>query len=161
MSYETIVFETEGEAIASHSTVADSRARAACSYTLPGVFVHALLGAAERPTLERCQAPVATSLSSSGEESDRAMTTWRGQLRCRSPAAGATAGLATRTEAAFSETDDVLIDEMGYDLGGDGFGNGSPDEPASLTWTHEWYGVFPGSPASSTSRASSAAPVCN
>jgi hypothetical protein len=52
MSYETIVFETEGEAIASRSTVADSRARAACSYTLPGVFVHALLGAAERPTLE-------------------------------------------------------------------------------------------------------------
>jgi hypothetical protein len=33
----------------------------------------------------------------------------------------------------YMEFDSVLIDEVGYDVGGDGFTNGSPDQPATLT----------------------------
>jgi len=40
----------------------------------------------------------------------------------------------------FREYDTVLIDEPGYKLGGDGYTNGHPDNPASLTWTQNWYG---------------------
>jgi hypothetical protein len=40
----------------------------------------------------------------------------------------------------FTEVDTVLIDEEGYDVGGDGFSDGSPDEPALLTWTQAWFG---------------------
>jgi hypothetical protein len=43
----------------------------------------------------------------------------------------------------FTEVDNVLIDEEGYDAGGDGFSNGSPIEPAHLTWTQSWFGVAP------------------
>ncbi|HEY1293898.1 MAG TPA: hypothetical protein VGJ60_12510 [Chloroflexota bacterium] len=53
--------------------------------------------------------------------------------------------LAVSTAAPYphKELDSVLIDEVGYKLGGDGFTNGSPAEPATLTWTHNWFGVVP------------------
>jgi hypothetical protein len=43
----------------------------------------------------------------------------------------------------FTHVDDILIDEGGYDVGGDGFANGSPVEPAKLTWTAAWFGSSP------------------
>jgi len=44
----------------------------------------------------------------------------------------------------FKEVDSVMILGDGYDLGGStGFTNGKPDEPASLTWTQNWFGLTP------------------
>jgi hypothetical protein len=43
----------------------------------------------------------------------------------------------------FTELDSVLIDEPGYKVGGDGFANGSPAEPAIVTWTAAWFGSSP------------------
>src|SRR5262245_6080410 len=43
----------------------------------------------------------------------------------------------------FKEVDSVLILGDGYDVGGDGFTNGAPDGPASLTWTQNWFGLTP------------------
>jgi hypothetical protein len=43
----------------------------------------------------------------------------------------------------YRQVDSVLIDELGYDIGADPFANGSPTQPASLTWSHYWYGVYP------------------
>src|SRR5687768_9030596 len=43
----------------------------------------------------------------------------------------------------FTHVDDILIDELGYDVGGDGFANGSPVEAAKLTWTAAWFGPSP------------------
>src|SRR4051812_38276061 len=43
----------------------------------------------------------------------------------------------------FKEVDSVLILGDGYDVGGDGFTNGAPDEPASLTWSQNWFGLTP------------------
>src|SRR3954451_15785874 len=40
----------------------------------------------------------------------------------------------------FTEGDTVLIPEVGYAVGGDGFSNGSPVEPALFTWSQEWFG---------------------
>ena len=58
--------------------------------------------------------------------------------------------LAPRAQAAvlhapypFTEVDSVLIDEPGYKVGGNGFTNGSPAEPASLTFTQNWFGAVP------------------
>jgi len=39
-----------------------------------------------------------------------------------------------------TEVDSVLIDEPGYKLGGDGWENGSPAAPATLTFTRAWFG---------------------
>ena len=51
--------------------------------------------------------------------------------------------LAT-TASAFTERDEVLIDEIGYDVAGDGFTNGDPDAPAIVEWNHSGtYGTFP------------------
>ncbi|MET0907837.1 MAG: hypothetical protein ABWZ99_00080 [Ilumatobacteraceae bacterium] len=36
----------------------------------------------------------------------------------------------------FPERDEVLIEEVGYFVGGDGFTAGAPDNPAVLTWQH-------------------------
>ena len=50
-----------------------------------------------------------------------------------------TSNPAAAIEAAqntFPERDDVLIETEGYFLGGDGFTDGAPDEPATLTWDH-------------------------
>jgi hypothetical protein len=51
-------------------------------------------------------------------------------------AAGLTTLFATPASAVLTETDDVLIDGTGYDLGGDSFANGAPTEPATLEWHH-------------------------
>jgi hypothetical protein len=47
-----------------------------------------------------------------------------------SPASATTGGLT------FPERDDVLMEEVGYFVGGDGFTDGAPDNPATLTWVH-------------------------
>jgi hypothetical protein len=51
-------------------------------------------------------------------------------------AAGLTTLFATPASAVLTETDDVLIEGTGYDLGGGGFANGAPTEPATLEWHH-------------------------
>ncbi len=51
-------------------------------------------------------------------------------------AAGLTTLVAQPASAVLTETDDVLIRGTGYDLGGDGFANGAPAEPATLEWHH-------------------------
>jgi hypothetical protein len=43
----------------------------------------------------------------------------------------------------FTHVDDVLINGLGYDVGGDGFANGSPVESAKVIWTAAWYGPIP------------------
>jgi ATPase subunit of ABC transporter with duplicated ATPase domains len=54
------------------------------------------------------------------------------------PASATTGGLT------FPERDDVLIEEVGYFVGGDGFTDGAPDNPATLTWVHSsTYGTAP------------------
>jgi hypothetical protein len=59
-------------------------------------------------------------------------------------ASGFTLSLTADTSSAieaggilsFPERDDVLIEEVGYFVGGDGFTDGAPDNPATLTWVH-------------------------
>jgi hypothetical protein len=51
-------------------------------------------------------------------------------------AAGLTTLFAQPASAVLTETDDVLIRGTGYDLGGAGFANGAPTEPATLEWHH-------------------------
>jgi hypothetical protein len=40
----------------------------------------------------------------------------------------------------FTEVDPILIPEVGYAVGGDGYSNGAPVEAAQLTWTQAWLG---------------------
>ena len=59
-------------------------------------------------------------------------------------AIGATALATSSASALVTEEDDVKLNSTGYDLGGtDAFTNGSPDEPATVTWDHAWFGVIP------------------
>ena len=50
--------------------------------------------------------------------------------------ASATAASSVEALTTFPERDDILIEEEGYFVGGDGFTDGAPDHPATLTWEH-------------------------
>jgi hypothetical protein len=59
-------------------------------------------------------------------------------------AIGATALATSSASALVTEEDDVKLTSTGYDLGGtSAFTNGVPDEPATVTWDHAWFGVIP------------------
>jgi hypothetical protein len=58
-------------------------------------------------------------------------------------AGGSVALLANSASALVTETDNVKITSNGYDLGGAGFTGGVPDDPATLSWDHAWFGVVP------------------
>lgn len=57
---------------------------------------------------------------------------------------GAVATSATDASAyGVVQTDDVVINRVGFDIGGSGFANGAPTSPATLEWATAWFANIP------------------